>query len=62
MSFIFAGMYIFDETKAERILAAFFFSFFGAIFSLLYIYTDTNQVQFPTIFAIISLAPAICLA
>ncbi len=61
---IFAGIYIFEGNKGERLLAAFLFSFFGAILSFSYIYSGmgSSTVPYPTIMAVISLMPAILLA
>lgn len=59
---IFAGMYFFEGNKAERLLAAFLFTLFGAILSFSYIYgVGSSSVQYPTIMAVISLMPAILL-
>ncbi len=62
ISLIFATIYIFDGNKGERILAAFLFSFIGWILSLIHIYSDTSDVSYPTVLAVLSLIPAMLLA
>lgn len=59
---IFATIYILDGNKGERILAAFLFSFFGWVLSLVHIYSDNSTVMYPTVFAVLALVPAILLA
>lgn len=58
---IFSGIYLFDGNKGERLLSAFFFSFLGGVLSFSYIY-GKNPPDFPTIFSVLSLLPAISLA
>lgn len=57
----FAGMYTFSN-KGERIIAAFLFSFFGAILSLSHIYSGDYSIEFPTTLAVIALVPSMFLA
>jgi hypothetical protein len=59
---IFAIIYVLDGNKGERILAAFLFSLFWWILSLVHIYSDNSAVTYPTITAVLSLVPAILLA
>jgi hypothetical protein len=59
---IFAVIYVLDGNKGERILAAFLFSFFGWLLSLIHIYSDSSNVVYPTVFAVLALVPAILLA
>jgi len=63
IALVFTVLYIIDGNKAERIIAAFLFSFFWGLFSLIHIYSDNNAlVTYPTVFAVLALIPAILLA
>lgn len=59
---VFATIYVLDGNKAERILAAFLFSLFGGALTLIHVYSDNSVVTYPTIFAVLSLIPAMFLA
>lgn len=62
IALIFAALYILDGNKWERMLAAFLFSLFGGLFSLVNIYGTATTTDYPTLMAIVSLIPAILLA
>ncbi len=59
---IFAGLYCLEGSKGERLLAAFLFTFFGAILAFHNIYKDGSVVNYPTLFAVMALIPAMTLA
>lgn len=59
---IFAVIYLLDGNKWERILASILFSLFGWVLALVHIYGEGASVEYPTIFALFALVPAILLA
>lgn len=59
---IFSLLYAFQGNKWERLLAAFLFTSFGALLSLSSIYGWSDEVLYPTLYALFALIPAIALA
>ncbi len=59
---IFAVIYVLDGNKWERILASILFSLFGGVLALTHIYGGNSDVEYPTVFAIFALIPAMLLA
>ncbi len=59
---IFAVIYLLDGNKWERILASVLFTFFWGVLALKHIYGELANVEYPTLFAIVGLIPAMLLA